>query len=216
MRVDQLGPNNQKQEFIVEVLKGEFYYGSYSHNEASGWWFNYSNRAENKGHTGMFAVVSASTYVTPPTRVQGDINQTNDLAAQNGCFVCVAADYERVKLSALLDRQGLKTKETQLGFLQKTENVVDGAKFIAAMKFYGITTSLEEAEVISDFDSWSAKAISECGSTETHDGALGYTGHVIRMRLTHQGIVLWDPQGSIGPFDLPPAAKQQCGAYWFH
>jgi hypothetical protein len=160
--------------------------------------------------------VTPSPSSSAPGRVQGDINHTNDLGTPYGCFACVAADYKGIKLSALLGQKGMAARDAQLAFLANTKDVVNGANLIRALGHFGVQTSIHEAETITDFDFWTAKAASECGPTEVYDGALGYTGHVIRVKVDRTGVHLWDPQGSIGAFDLPSTAKQNCAAYWFH
>jgi hypothetical protein len=108
-----------------------------------------------------------------PGRVQGDIHQTNDLVTPYGCFACVAADYKGVKLSTLLGQKGMVAKDDQLAFIAKTKNVVDGANLIKTLGYFGIKTSIHQAEIITDFDAWAATAAAECGPTEAYDGALG-------------------------------------------
>jgi len=133
--------------------------------------------------------------------VLGDQNKTNPNHHQDGCSNCVAAD----ALGQTVDE-----------FNEKTGNAyaMEPRSAVAVTAMFS-KLGLASMDTVETFDSTS-KLIK--GLKETEGGpfelAICWDTHIIRGRVENGKYALWDPQGSIGHFQLPQKAGPNVFAMW--
>lgn len=130
-------------------------------------------------------------------QINSPATEVNDSGlSQYGCSVCVAADFFRMKTSVLLEKMGMSPDSVP-------QNPTSSA-VTAFFESIGISLVGDAPSEIDGTEDLKKAEKSDKDIGNNWDGALAWLGHIVRVQMTSNGLVLWDPQDSIGGTYLVP------------